>query len=172
MEVQHPLPGCVHRFRVVPVRGRPVGLRCPRERLLPPPEERPYRITQRIHRTGTDPPHLERHVIRILPAIVRTVVDGGCRVVMTGNVIFLGFALAGEETLSIAASLAALGSFLLRVVTGGRLAARLGQHRGRHLGVAATVAVVPMVGALISCPTSRASCSRPGATTPCSPTRP
>jgi uncharacterized membrane protein YoaK (UPF0700 family) len=67
---------------------------------------------------------------------------------MTGNVIFLGFALAGEETLSIAASLAALGSFLLGVVTGGRLAARLGEHRGRHLGVAAAVAVVPMVGAL------------------------
>ena len=64
---------------------------------------------------------------------------------MTGNVIFLGFALAGEETLSISASLTALGSFLVGAVTGGRLAARLGRHRGRHLGAAAAVAVVPMV---------------------------
>ncbi len=67
---------------------------------------------------------------------------------MTGNVIFLGFALAGEETLSISASLTALGSFLVGAVTGGRLAARLGRHRGRHLGAAAAVAVVPMVAAL------------------------
>jgi uncharacterized membrane protein YoaK (UPF0700 family) len=67
---------------------------------------------------------------------------------MTGNVIFLGFALAGEPSLSVPASAAALGSFLVGVLAGGWLAVQLGQHRGRHLGAAAMIAVVPMVAAL------------------------
>ena len=67
---------------------------------------------------------------------------------MTGNVIFLGFALAGEPSLSISAALTALGSFVVGVLAGGRLAARLGRHRGRHLGAAAAVAVVPMAAAI------------------------
>lgn len=67
---------------------------------------------------------------------------------MTGNVIFLGFALAGEPSLSISASLTALGSFVVGVLTAGRLGARLRHHRGRHLGAAAAVAVVPMAAAI------------------------
>jgi uncharacterized membrane protein YoaK (UPF0700 family) len=66
----------------------------------------------------------------------------------TGNVIFLGFALAGEPSLSVPASLTALGSFVVGVLAGGRPAVRLGQHRGRHLGAAAAVAVVPMAAAI------------------------
>jgi uncharacterized membrane protein YoaK (UPF0700 family) len=68
---------------------------------------------------------------------------------MTGNVIFLGFALAGEPSLSVLASLTALGSFVVGVLTAGRLGARLSSHRGRHLGTAAAVAVVPMVTAIV-----------------------
>lgn len=67
---------------------------------------------------------------------------------MTGNVIFLGFALAGEPGLSVPASLTALASFVLGALVGGRLAARWGGHRGRHLGAAATVTVVPMLAAV------------------------
>ncbi|HEY7102879.1 MAG TPA: YoaK family protein [Mycobacteriales bacterium] len=67
---------------------------------------------------------------------------------MTGNVIFLGFALAGEPSLSISASLTALGSFVVGVLAAGRLGARLSHHRGRHLGAAAAVAVVPMAAAI------------------------
>jgi uncharacterized membrane protein YoaK (UPF0700 family) len=67
---------------------------------------------------------------------------------MTGNVIFLGFALAGEPSLSVLASLTAIGSFVAGVLAGGLLAARLGQHRGRHLGAAAAIAVVPMAAAI------------------------
>jgi uncharacterized membrane protein YoaK (UPF0700 family) len=67
---------------------------------------------------------------------------------MTGNVIFLGFALAGEPSLSVLASLTALGSFVVGVLTAGRLGARLRHHRGRHLGTAAAVAVVPMAAAI------------------------
>lgn len=52
---------------------------------------------------------------------------------MTGNVVFLGFALSGDKQLSIAASLVALGAFMLGAVIGGRLALRVGSHRGLHL---------------------------------------
>lgn len=41
---------------------------------------------------------------------------------MTGNVVFLGFALGGGNDVSIAASFLALGGFLLGAVWGGRLA--------------------------------------------------
>ena len=53
---------------------------------------------------------------------------------MTGNVVFLGFALAGAPGLSAPASLAALGAFVLGALAGGRIAIRSGEQRGRHLG--------------------------------------
>jgi uncharacterized membrane protein YoaK (UPF0700 family) len=68
---------------------------------------------------------------------------------MTGNVVFLGFALAGAPGLSAAASLAALGAFLLGAVAGGRIAARFAKHRGRQLRTATAIAVVPVVLATI-----------------------
>ena len=40
---------------------------------------------------------------------------------MTGNVVFVGFALAGASGLSAPASLAALGAFLVGAMLGGRL---------------------------------------------------
>jgi uncharacterized membrane protein YoaK (UPF0700 family) len=51
---------------------------------------------------------------------------------MTGNVVFLGFAVAGAPGLSIPRSAVSLGAFLAGAAAGGRLAARLGsgpQHR-------------------------------------------
>ena len=44
---------------------------------------------------------------------------------MTGNVVFVGFALAGAHGLSAAASLISLGAFVLGAIFGGRIAARL-----------------------------------------------
>ena len=41
---------------------------------------------------------------------------------MTGNIVFLGFAIAGASGLSVSASLVALASFLLGALAGGRLA--------------------------------------------------
>ncbi|WP_328614704.1 DUF1275 domain-containing protein [Amycolatopsis sp. NBC_00355] len=41
---------------------------------------------------------------------------------MTGNVVFLGFAAAGETTLSVVASLTAVAAFLAGALAGGRLA--------------------------------------------------
>jgi uncharacterized membrane protein YoaK (UPF0700 family) len=55
---------------------------------------------------------------------------------MTGNVVFLGFAVVGAQGFSISASLAALAAFALGSVLGGRVAARFGQHRARHVAVA------------------------------------
>jgi uncharacterized membrane protein YoaK (UPF0700 family) len=45
---------------------------------------------------------------------------------MTGNVVFLAFAVAGAPDLSIPRSAVSLGAFLAGAVAGGRLAARLG----------------------------------------------
>ena len=58
---------------------------------------------------------------------------------MTGNIVFLGFAIAGAPGFSVPASLAAIAAFLLGALAGGRLAGRLGRHRGRLL--AATVLI-------------------------------
>src|SRR3989442_12532301 len=46
---------------------------------------------------------------------------------MTGNVVFLAFAVAGAPGLSIPRSLVSLGAFLAGAVAGGRVAARLGR---------------------------------------------
>jgi len=67
---------------------------------------------------------------------------------MTGNVVLLGFALAGAPGLSVPASLAALAAFLLGALGGGRIGTRLGAHRGRHLR-AATACAAPLL--LIAC---------------------
>jgi len=58
---------------------------------------------------------------------------------MTGNVVFLAFALAGAPGFSILASLVALSAFVLGSFGGGLLGARLGQHRGHLLSVSATL---------------------------------
>jgi uncharacterized membrane protein YoaK (UPF0700 family) len=55
---------------------------------------------------------------------------------MTGNVVFLGFAVAGAHSFSIPASLVALVSFGSGSVVGGRIAAKFSDHRGRHLASA------------------------------------
>jgi len=59
---------------------------------------------------------------------------------MTGNVVLLGFALAGAGGLSAPTSLASLGSFLVGATVGCRLAARRAAHPGQHLSVGAAVA--------------------------------
>jgi len=48
---------------------------------------------------------------------------------MTGNVVFLGFALAGAPGFSLAPSLAALVGFLAGALAGGRLVQRWAGHR-------------------------------------------
>jgi uncharacterized membrane protein YoaK (UPF0700 family) len=68
---------------------------------------------------------------------------------MTGNVVFLGFALAGAGGLSALSSLIALASFLLGALAGGRLGARSAEHRGRILRVSSLVQAMLMATALV-----------------------
>src|ERR1700749_3027524 len=58
---------------------------------------------------------------------------------MTGNVVFLGFALAGAPGFSIGASLTALAAFAAGALIGGILTARHAAHRGRLFSVAVAV---------------------------------
>jgi uncharacterized membrane protein YoaK (UPF0700 family) len=73
---------------------------------------------------------------------------------MTGNVVFLGFALAGAGGLSAVASLLALGSFFLGALAGGWLGARNTAHRGRLLRSAsiaqATLIMLALLIALLA----------------------
>jgi uncharacterized membrane protein YoaK (UPF0700 family) len=70
---------------------------------------------------------------------------------MTGNIVFLGFAIAGAGGLSIAASLLALSSFLLGAFAGGWLGARHASHRGRLLRAAnVTQASLILVALLVA----------------------
>lgn len=68
---------------------------------------------------------------------------------MTGNVVFLAFALAGASGFSILASLLALGSFILGSFLGGILGSRLGQHRGHLLSVAAVLQSLLLIVAVV-----------------------
>jgi len=58
---------------------------------------------------------------------------------MTGNVVFLAFASAGAPGFSIAASLVALGSFVIGSLLGGLIGSRLEQHRGHLLTLSAAL---------------------------------
>jgi uncharacterized membrane protein YoaK (UPF0700 family) len=70
---------------------------------------------------------------------------------MTGNVVFLGFGLAGAGNVSIVASLLAVLAFALGAAVGGRWAVGRAMHRG-HLLAAATSAQagVVLVAAVIA----------------------
>jgi uncharacterized membrane protein YoaK (UPF0700 family) len=58
---------------------------------------------------------------------------------MTGNVLFIAFALAGEHGFSITSSLIAMGSFVLGSLEGGILGSRFGDQRGRLLWTATEI---------------------------------
>lgn len=65
---------------------------------------------------------------------------------MTGNVVFLGFGLAGVGDIAVGASLMAVVAFALGAALGGRWAAGRAPHRGRLLATAGAVQAV-LVGA-------------------------
>jgi uncharacterized membrane protein YoaK (UPF0700 family) len=68
---------------------------------------------------------------------------------MTGNVVFLAFALAGASQFSIAASLSALAAFSVGAFAGGRLARLRAAHRGQMLAAACAVQSMLIVIALV-----------------------
>ncbi|KOT40591.1 membrane protein [Streptomyces caelestis] len=68
---------------------------------------------------------------------------------MTGNVVFLGFALAGAPGLSVPASVVSMVSFLTGALAGGRFGIRFAAHRGRLL-TATTAAQAVLVAGTVS----------------------
>jgi uncharacterized membrane protein YoaK (UPF0700 family) len=70
---------------------------------------------------------------------------------MTGNIVFLGFAIAGAGSISISASLTALAAFLLGAFSGGWITARQQQHRGHLLrGAIAAQALLVLVAFIVA----------------------
>ncbi|HEY5258415.1 MAG TPA: YoaK family protein [Candidatus Baltobacteraceae bacterium] len=69
---------------------------------------------------------------------------------MTGNVVFLGFAIAGAPGISISGSLIALAAFLCGAVLGGRLGLRFASHRANLISVATSIKFVLIVVAAIA----------------------
>jgi uncharacterized membrane protein YoaK (UPF0700 family) len=69
---------------------------------------------------------------------------------MTGNVVFVGFALAGAPGFSLAASLSALAGFLVGAGFGGRLVGRLGEHRATLLRAGLTIELIGVSAALVA----------------------
>src|SRR4249920_1941575 len=68
---------------------------------------------------------------------------------MTGNVVFLGFGIAGAGGIAIWASLAAIGSFLVGGLAGGRIGARWSSDRGRQLTATTSTELLLVTGALV-----------------------
>jgi uncharacterized membrane protein YoaK (UPF0700 family) len=61
---------------------------------------------------------------------------------MTGNVVFLAFALAGAHGFSVASSIIALSAFILGAFGLSLLGSRIGENRGRLIGTAAALEAV------------------------------
>jgi len=61
---------------------------------------------------------------------------------MTGNIVFLAFALAGAHGFSIASSLLGLASFVAGSLVGGRVSSYSGQSRGRLLRISSGLQVL------------------------------
>jgi uncharacterized membrane protein YoaK (UPF0700 family) len=68
---------------------------------------------------------------------------------MTGNVVFLGFALAGAKGLSATTSLLALVAFIAGALLGGRIGALTAGHRGHVLRAASAAQLALLAIALI-----------------------
>lgn len=68
---------------------------------------------------------------------------------MTGNIVFIGFAVAGVPGFSLAASVAALAGFLIGAFIGGAMVDAFGKHRGLLLRNACTLEFVIVAIALV-----------------------
>jgi uncharacterized membrane protein YoaK (UPF0700 family) len=68
---------------------------------------------------------------------------------MTGNVVFLAFALVGAKGFSIAASALALAAFALGALVSGRVVLHLGARRGRMLAITTSLEAGMTATALI-----------------------
>src|SRR4051794_14864684 len=110
-----------------------------------------------IRRLIADPAHGPLPALMLVLTVLTGVVDavsilslGRVFVAnMTGNVVFVGFALAGAPGFSLAASLSALAGFLLGAGAGGVAVDRLGSHRGRLVIAMAAAELALVLAALL-----------------------
>lgn len=58
---------------------------------------------------------------------------------MTGNVVLLGFGIAGAGGLPVVAPIVSLAAFLVGALAGGALAGRVGHHHQRHVASALSI---------------------------------
>jgi uncharacterized membrane protein YoaK (UPF0700 family) len=70
---------------------------------------------------------------------------------MTGNIVFLGFALVGVGGFSVVTSLVAVGAFVLGALGGGLFHWHLGTRVGRQLVVATGIQLLLLATALVLC---------------------
>jgi uncharacterized membrane protein YoaK (UPF0700 family) len=68
---------------------------------------------------------------------------------MTGNIVIMGFALAGAPGFSVTASLAAVAAFALGALLGGRLGSRHRDHRGRLHSHAAAIQALFLAASVV-----------------------
>jgi uncharacterized membrane protein YoaK (UPF0700 family) len=68
---------------------------------------------------------------------------------MTGNVVFIAFALTGVPGYSLASSVAAMAGFLIGAYAGGHIVSAFGGHRGLLLRNATGMEFVIVAGALV-----------------------
>src|SRR4051812_38284031 len=68
---------------------------------------------------------------------------------MTGNIVFLGFGIAGSGGLPVVAPLVSLGSFLVGAAGGGMLADRIGDRHPEHIARALAIEVSLVGGAAV-----------------------
>jgi uncharacterized membrane protein YoaK (UPF0700 family) len=107
------------------------------------------------------PPHSDRHGPLMPLLVLLTCLTGVVDAVsylkfghvfvanMTGNLVFLGFAIAGAGGLSAITSLVAIGSFLVGAALSGYLGARNAGHRGRLLRAASVVQFTLILAATV-----------------------
>ncbi|WP_328941434.1 DUF1275 domain-containing protein [Streptomyces sp. NBC_00250] len=81
---------------------------------------------------------------------------------MTGNVVLLGFALAGAAGLSASASVVSLAAFLVGAVAGGRFGTRFAAHRGRLLASAMALQAVLVAAAFVIAVVAHGRVGTPG----------
>jgi uncharacterized membrane protein YoaK (UPF0700 family) len=68
---------------------------------------------------------------------------------MTGNVVLLGFGIAGSGGLPVVAPLVSLGAFLAGSAAGGALAAATGDRHGRHVARALGIEIALLLAAAV-----------------------
>jgi uncharacterized membrane protein YoaK (UPF0700 family) len=100
-----------------------------------------------ISRSGQTATPVGLHWVLICLTVTTGLVDAVCYLGighvlvanMTGNVVFLGFALGGAKGFSIPSFLVALGSFVVGAVVGGRIGRALEESRTRWLVITSTI---------------------------------